>query len=192
MLSPTVVVAVETERPAALVAEPPLSEGSRVASWRVRGGAGFEVLDGCVATAIPGWVEDMRPAAMGRTRGLLVVTAERIAGGPLEVTDVEGHVRFARAGKTVGRGRTFLGFAEREAFGCFVLCQPAADVDPCRAIVAGATLEGSAEPPPAGLALRGATWAVHHARLAVLAMALTAALLGAFAVVTRRKPRSFG
>src|SRR4051794_35172065 len=70
------------------------------------------MLVGCVATPIPGWVDDMRIAVDSRTVALMHGSAERAVGGSLEVRSEGDVFRLRRAGAegSVGIGRTFVGF----------------------------------------------------------------------------------
>ena len=45
----------------------------------------------CVATPIPGWVEDMRPSVDARTVSVMNASVERIVGVPVETRDMSGH-----------------------------------------------------------------------------------------------------
>lgn len=194
-----------------------VSSGASLHAWTAhRSAAGDAALvTGCVATPIPGWVEDMRPAVEGRTVALAGASAAAIAGAPVDARPGEGGVLELRAvsdlaGPPIGHARTFVGFDGARVFTCFATCvaprasaperaplepaaaspEPASAARACDASVTAARLEGSAAPPAPGLALRGATWAVHHPRptaLGACGLAVTFALL---AIATRRRPRS--
>jgi hypothetical protein len=159
------------------------------------------LVSGCVATPIPGWVEDMRPAVEWRTTALAGAAAERITGVPMDArADTRGTFSLRAAsqlqGPAIGMARTFVGFDASRVFTCFVTCAARAPGEAvgerldCERSVIEATLEGSTPPPRAGLALRGVTWAVHHPRPAAVGGGALVAAVGMLAVITRRRPRS--
>jgi hypothetical protein len=158
------------------------------------------LLLGCVATPIPGWVEDMRPTVDARTIALLDTSAERVVGAPVETRAVPGHLALRAVGAPegapwVGIGRTFVGFGEHEVLTCFAACAVPKDgagtaARACDASVLAARLEGDRAPPPSGIVLGGLTWAIHHPATAVTWGGVLAFALGVVAVVSRRRPRS--
>jgi hypothetical protein len=184
--------------PAEIEAPPldPASGGARTQgrAWRSADGAAFVV--GCIASPIPGWLEDMRPAVEARSLAVAGAATSAAIGTPV------GAVRAADAfdlrsaadpdGPVLGRARTFLGFEGESVSTCFAACAaPRADVwYGCSGALAGARLEGGGPAPAPGVALRGVAWAVHHPRHAGGAAAALAAVLTALAIVTRRTPRS--
>jgi len=188
--------------------EPPKiaeSAGASITTWRAsQSSTSAEAfVTGCVATPIPGWVEDMRPAVEARTVALAGASAAKITGAPVDARSEEGVLALRAAadlgGPFVGRARTFVGFDESRVFTCFATCArrapvagPRTNTEPlgCERSVLAATLEGSRAPPQAGLALRGATWAVHHPRPTAAIGAMLVVLFGVLAVVFRRRPRS--
>jgi hypothetical protein len=173
-------IATEIERPALGG-----GSGATLTQWSaLRSPASGEVfLLGCVATPIPGWVEDMRPSVEARTAAMASSSAQRIVGAGVDDP--------SRLGAT----RKFLGWNDREVVTCFATCAAPHPMAPdarqaCDASVAGARLEGGSAPPPAGLALGAVTWAVHHPSKIVVGGGLLTFFVGALAVVARRKPRS--
>ena len=157
------------------------------------------LLLGCVATPIPGWVDDMRPSVEGRTLGFASSSAERAVGGQVETRNEGARLSVRRVGATedpqaVGVLRTFIGWNDHDLVTCFAACvAPRVGSRPeraCDVSVDAARLEGGTEPPPPGLALAGVTWAVHHPSSTVLWAALLTIFVGAVAVVSRRRPRS--
>jgi hypothetical protein len=162
------------------------------------------VVAGCVATPIPGWVEDMRPAVEGRTTALAGAAAERIAGTAVDARgDGQGGFDLRRASDLdhagapiIGTARTFVGFDQQDGgrvLTCFAACTRKSGSEAplgCERSVAAARLVGSTPPPRPGLALRSVTWAVHHPRPAALGATILIAFAGVLAVVTRRRPRS--
>src|SRR4051812_4300536 len=70
------------------VAAPKIAEssGAELTSFRATRPADDSAVfaSGCVATPIPGWVDDMRPAIEGRTTALAGAVAERIIGAPVD------------------------------------------------------------------------------------------------------------
>jgi hypothetical protein len=159
------------------------------------------LLLGCVATPIPGWVEDMRPTVDARTISLMNASAERVVGVPVETRGVAGHFSLRPVGAPegaafVGIGRTFVGFGEHDVVTCFAAClvpKAAADaIAPraCDGSVLAARLEGDRAPPPSGIVLGALTWAVHHPGTAVTWGAVLTFALGVIAVASRRRPRS--
>ena len=192
---------------------PALGGGSDAAlvQWTAtRSGEGDVLLLGCVATPIPGWVEDMRPSIEGRNLGFAISSAERLVGGDVEPRPELGYLallapgsaapRSAIAGElprtSIGISRTFLGFsAASEVVTCFATCatpHAVAHAGPrtCDESVTRAHLSGEVAPPPAGLALGATTWAIHHSGAALAWAAALTICLGAVAIVTRRRPRS--
>lgn len=149
---------------------------------------------GCVATPIPGWVEDMQPAVAFRTVGLLAAAASKMLGAPSDLRPVrEGVFELRRAdsvaGPATGLARTFIGFDESRVLTCFAACVDRSERS-CTAAVDGARLVGSLEPPPPKLGLRAVTWAVHHPQPTALGAAALL-VVGAVAFVAfRRRPRS--
>ncbi len=164
------------------LARPPFASGSTAAvtqwtAWRAPAGGGEALLLACVATPVPGWVEDMRPAVEARVKGLAGASADRLAGG-----DAAAHTR------------TFVGWTAGDVVTCFATCAApkatAHGARACDASVDAARFEGSAAPPSPGLALGALTWAVHHPATTVLWGGVFVFLLAVVAVLTRRRPRS--
>ena len=213
MNAPPVVVGAAEPPPGwveASVAQPPIGAGSGATftqwfAWRSPS-TDETLLVGCVATPIPGWVEDMRPTVDYRTVSLMNASAERVVGAPVETRDATGHFSLRPVGAPedvprVGIGRTFVGWSEHDVVTCFAACavpaargaaaaRTASTSRACDASVLAARLEGSASPPPPGLVLGAATWAVHHPSTAVAWGAVFVVALGTMAVALRRRPRS--
>ncbi len=204
--------AVVAEAPSGWVAvdlpAPTLGQGSGAALTQWSASAAFAtqspsegpiLLAGCVATPIPGWVEDMRPAVEWRTLSLASSAAERIVGAPFEARN-EGPLRVLRPagaadGPSLGVMRTFVGWDGRKVLSCFVTCAEAArsagqTPRACDASVESAGLVGSTAPPPAGFMLEALTWAVHRPSSAVRWAGLLTFCGCAAAVLSRRRPRS--
>ncbi|MCL2723913.1 MAG: hypothetical protein FWD69_05690 [Polyangiaceae bacterium] len=211
---PAVVVEPLPSWDAAEIARPALSEGSGAAfsswdAWRSKGDS-RALVAGCVATPIPGWVEEMRPSVVVRITGILLAAAERIVSKPVVVTreidDVLqlGAADAPRGSAPVAVARRFITFgdpsvddARGKLFACFIVCAEALDAagtaperSACAAIVAAAELRGSAPPPPPGFALEAIAWFVHHARRTAIVCGVAMAVAGLLAIVTRRKPRA--
>ncbi len=180
------------------VARPPLTSATdaRITQWEARsptGGATTEVR-ACVATPIPGWVEDMRPAIEARTVAFAGATAERVVGAQMDAREEKDVFLLRRAsdlgGPVVGTARTFLGFDEGHVFTCVAVCaSPAEATRACDATVAAARLEGSSPPPAPGIGLGAITWAVHHPRSVAAAAAGFIVLMAILALWRRRRPR---
>jgi hypothetical protein len=167
---------------------------------------GETFLVGCVATPIPGWVDDMRPTVDYRTVSLMNAAAERIVGVPLEGRDAAGHFSLRPVGAPedaprVGIARTFVGWDEHDVVTCFAACargRAGPSVAPgdgegprgCDASVLTARLEGSKAPPSPGVVLGAVTWAVHHPSPTVLRGGALVFVAGALAVALRRRQRS--
>jgi hypothetical protein len=158
------------------------------------------LLAACVATPIPGWVEDMRATVDARTTGMAAAAAGRMAGVPLEAHPDETPGRYVLVAPGGGPSpaqhgiaRTFIGFDDQSVVTCFATCTsriPTRAPRACDAGILNARLTGGTEPPRPGLALGTVTWAVHHpARTALFGAALVSGL-AVFAVVSRRRPRS--
>lgn len=159
------------------------------------------LLLGCVATPIPGWVEDMRPAVDARAVALMDASLERVVGVPIEARDASGHFSLRPVGAPedaprLGIARTFVGFTEEEVVTCFAACATPKSVErpgaprACDGSVLVARLDGSRPPPPSGVMLGAVTWAVHHPRAAITWGSVLVVALGAGAVASRRRPRS--
>ncbi|MBX3207602.1 MAG: hypothetical protein KF764_21310 [Labilithrix sp.] len=183
------------------VAKPKIADsaGASFTTWSAHRSEGGDatILSGCVATPIPGWVEDMRPPVEARTVALAGASAAAVTGAPVDARAGDDGLLDLRAASDLarpplGRARTFIGFDEARVFTCFAACVSNAGGErrPCDAAVAEARLEGSLAPPAPGLALRGATWAVHHPRPTAVGAGGLAVALGLLAVVLRRRPRS--
>ncbi|MBX3202292.1 MAG: hypothetical protein KF894_29455 [Labilithrix sp.] len=176
------------------------SAGASLVAWSAHRSADGDaaLVSGCVATPIPGWVEDMRPAVEGRTVALAGASAAAITGAPVDARPGADGIFELRAvselaGPPIGHARTFVGFDDARVLTCFATCvgtRATPSPRACDASVVAARLEGSSPPPAAGLALRGATWAVHHPRPTALGAGALAATLAVVALVTRRRPRS--
>lgn len=149
----------------------------------------------CVAAPIPGWVEDMRPALEGRGIALAGATAGLMAGAAVDARAEGDHLVLRVAGggpAPIGAARTALGFSEDgRAVTCLAVCaRTDAQVGDCAARVAAVRFLRGAPPPPAGLALRGVSWAVHHPRRTATAAGVLAAAAAVLAIVGRRRPRT--
>jgi hypothetical protein len=207
MLSPSVA----TELPpgwveaAAEVPRPPIGtgSGSTFTQWQAWRSPDTRetLLLGCVATPIPGWVDDMRPSVDARTVSVMNAAVERVVGVPVETRDLGGHFALRPVGAPegapfVGIGRTFVGWDDRNVLTCFASCATPnqdnhADVRRiCDRHVLAARLDGARPPPPSGLALGAVTWAVHHPATSVRWGAALVFALGVVTVASRRKPRS--
>jgi hypothetical protein len=186
---------------AAEVARPKIAEsaGATLTQWEgaESPSADAVLVRGCVGTPIPGWVDDMRPAIEARTTALTGAAAEKATGFPVDArwTDAGAFVLRPSSrleGTPIGLSRTFLGWSEGRVFTCFAVCARRRDegLAGCESSVSTAVLEGGGQPPEPGLALRSATWAIHHPdTAATLAFAVLVAA-GVIAVATRRRPRS--
>lgn len=183
------------------IARPKIAEsaGAALTQWDASAAPNDDaaLVRGCVGTPIPGWVDDMRPAIDARTTALAGAAAERATGFGIDARwDGSGAFVLRPSsrldGEPIGRARTFLGWADGRVFTCFAACARRRGVGPagCEHAITTASLEGSAGPPQPGLALRGATWAIHNpdAAASLGGALLVAAALAALA--TRRRPRS--
>jgi hypothetical protein len=171
---------------------------------------GSLLVSGCVATPIPGWVEDLRPPVVARAHAWTAKLAEAIAGVPVELREAnpQGVARVhavAVAGDAGSRGvaRVLVGFDQAggaAVLTCGVACglsdtarSAVADAEverACEAAVRSAHLVGDTAPPPPGRALEAVAWAVHHPTPAATA-GLSIAGVGLLALVlARRRPRS--
>ena len=158
----------------------------------------------CVATPIPGWVDDMRPSVDARTVSVMNASVERVVGVPVETRDMSGHFALRPVGSPegtpwVGIGRTFVGWDAENVLTCFAACATPQHSKQdnrtevgriCDRHVLASRLDGATAPPPPGLALGAVTWAVHHPSTTVRWGAALAFALGVIAVASRRKPRS--
>lgn len=187
------------------VPRPPIGTGSgsvftQWQAWRSPR-ASETLLLGCVATPIPGWVDNMRPSVEARTVSVMNASVERVVGVPVETREMSGHFALRPVGSPegtpwVGTARTFVGFGEHDVVTCFAACAApkrdnAADVGRiCNPNVLSSRLEGSLAPPPSGLTLGSITWAVHHPATSARWGAALVFALGVITVASRRKPRS--
>lgn len=164
-------------------------------AWR-GGDDGAVLAVGCVATPIPGWVEDMRPPVVARTIALAGATAERATGLPMDAAKDGDRVVLRAASRPndppLGEARTFVGFDASRVLTCFAVCAappPPRDALGCETAVRATRLEATDAPPAPGVALRAVTWAVHHPRPTAATFAGAVALFALVALVTRRRPR---
>jgi hypothetical protein len=190
---------------AADVARPVLSDdvNATVSQWTAtrdpHGSA--TLLAGCLAAPIAtwGWVEDMRTPIANRAIGTMAATSQRITDVPMEAKP-DGSVFVLRAAgapadaPVLGAARTYLGFDTSRVWSCFVICatKPGETSAPlaCDASVRSAHLDGSSDPPPAGVPLRTVTWAVHHPAATAASGAALLGLGSVLAVARRRRPRT--
>lgn len=190
------------------VERPPIAEssGAEWTSFGARSDASDStmLLTGCVATPIPGWVEDMRPAVEGRTIALAGAACRRATHEPIETHAKDGVLVLHRVSPSesdttskadvLGVAKTFIGFDDSSrVVTCFAACVTkslgANPSPPCEATIRGAVLDGDRPPPRPSWLLQGVTWSVHHPRPFVIA---TGVILGTFAllaIVSRRRPR---
>ena len=207
MLSPSVAAELPPGwiEAAADVPRPPIGAGSgsvftQWQAWRSPRTQDTLLL-GCVATPIPGWVDDMRPSVDARTVALMNTSVERVVGVPVETRDMLGSFALRPVGSPegtpwVGIGRTFVGWDEHNVLTCFASCATPkqdnrADVRRiCDSNVLASRLDGAMPPPPSGLVLGAVTWAVHHPTTSVRWGAALVFALGVITVASRRKPRS--
>ena len=179
--------------------KPGLGEGADVAytsyEARRRDGASPTLVSGCVAAPVPGWVEDMRRPVEHRGMNLLVVSGQIATGEPVGTEGVpgqEGLFTLWSDGKRVGTARLGLGFDdEPRVFTCWLVCaNKDGNTGACDDVVRTARFDSGDPPPPPGVALSVVTWAVHHPRTAAPAAGAVVVVLGALAVVLRKKPRT--
>jgi hypothetical protein len=209
-LSPHVVTTPPPGWATAEVVPPKIAEsaGAELVDWRAAASPSNDaaIVSACVATPIPGWVEEMRTAVEARTTALAGAAAERITGAPVDArADGEGAFALRAASALdaapIGLARIFVGFDEERLFTCFASCAArghgaagaagsSAAALACEAVVRSARLEDSRPPPAPGLSLRGVTWAVHHPRPAALGAAGLVVAIALAAVALRRRPRS--
>lgn len=195
------------------IERPPIAESSGAEwtsfqAWKDAAGS-TTILAGCVATPIPGWVEDMRPAVEGRTIALAGAACRRATHEPIETRAADGALilhRVApsgmdasanRAPEVLGIAKTFIGFDDSSrVVTCFAGCvtksidtRPSA---PCDAAIRGAVLEGDRPPPRPSWLLEGVTWSIHHPRPFVATGAAIVSAIALLAIVSRRRPRFRG
>jgi hypothetical protein len=185
---------------------PPLSAAvdARVDSWTaVRDATGMPAFAaGCVATRIPGWVEDLRPSAEARVTALAATAASRLLRRATHVAAERDGLLSLRgpqgeASTVDGFARTFLGFDESRLYACVAVCASrydrtgtGADANECARVMVGARLEGSRAPPGPSPILAGISTAVHHPRHTLLIVLGLVLLVAALAIVTRKRPRA--
>src|SRR5262249_2455952 len=85
------------------------------------------LVSGCVATPIPGWVEDMRAPVDARAIALAGAVAAKITRAPMDARpDGANGFDLRKAsdlgGTPIGTARTFIGFDSSRVFTCFVVC----------------------------------------------------------------------
>lgn len=202
MPSPRISVEVPSEWLQAELRPPRIAEstGAVLSEWSARRNPAGDaaLVSGCVATPIPGWVEDMRPAVEARTLALAGASATSITEVPMDARPEQDGSFALRAasdlgGPVLGRTRTFIGFDESRVVTCFVTCAArtrGADHEGCVASVASATLIHSLPPPKAALWLRAATWGVHHPKPVAIGGAVLLVVMSLLAMIFRRRPRT--
>lgn len=200
-MTPHVAVATPAAWSAASVAQPKIAEsaGAVLTQWDASASPGGDaaLVRGCVATPIPGWVDDMRPAIEARTSAFAGAAAEKMTGFPIDArSDGAGAFVLRPSSRLesepIGVSRTFLGWGEGRVFTCFAACarRLGEGAAGCERSVATATLQGSSGPPRPGLALSSATWAIHHPSTAAACAAAFVLVAAFLAIATRRRPRS--
>lgn len=181
------------------LATPPLAEGSG-ASWTQHNAwrsadARATLSVGCVATRVPGWVEDMRPQISARTVALAGAAAERATGTPMDARDENGELALRAvsdlSGPVLGHARTFLGFDGPRVVTCFATCvaRTPRPVLGCEEALSSARLVAGTPPPPPGVVLALVTSAVHHPSESAAAAAAAILVFATLGIVLRRKPR---
>lgn len=186
--------------------------GSTYTQWEIYGSVttpDTQVV-GCVTTPVSWWFPEMQPTVDRRTVALMTAAAERIAGAALEARAGESQFSFwvadnqqttAREArettKSVGSGRTFIGWHADELVTCFIVCvsRPhlsgrSPDQRACDASVVQARLEGSDSPPRAGAVVSGLSWALNHPSNALGWLSMASLAVASMAVGLRRRPRS--
>lgn len=176
---------------------PGLGEGADVAytSYEARRKEpnGPTLVNGCAAAPVPGWVEDMRLPVEHRGMNLLVVSAQIAMGDPVGTkSEPEEMFSLWADGRRVGTARLGLGFDEGpRVFTCWLVCtQKDGNTAACDDVVRTARFDQGLPPPPPGAALSVVTWAVHHPRVSAPVAGVVVVVLGALAVVLRKKPRA--
>ena len=176
--------------------------GAKFVQWdATRDAHDAMLVTSCVATPIPGWVEDMRPTVEGRTVAMMNAAAERVVGVPVDSHAEDGHFSLRIAGSAeraapAGVARTFVGWNDDQVVTCFTLCArpnrsaAAGNERACDASALSAHLDGTTAAPPPGLLLGSLTWAVHHPTTTVTWAGAVVFVLGVVAVASRRRPRS--
>lgn len=189
-------------------ASPPLPpRGVEVLTFDAReasdGSAGVYVAS-CLATEIPGWVEEARPFVAARVHGLAahlagVAASEVVALRPLGPDGLLGVAPVApgpAVSDAIGTARTFIGFDGARLVTCGATCvrRPHERGAPgpafCEAALASLRLEGTTAPPPPGLLLGMVADAVQHPSDVVGGACGAAFLLACVAIATRRRPRT--
>ena len=187
---------------------PPLLQGgagAAVTQWEASRSptTSDTMLLACIATPIPGWMEDLRPTVEARNVALMHASAERVMGGPVEAWGEGSDFQLRRAGAPAGSpragiARAFLGWDDGVVVTGFAICAKS-EADPatatatargCDASVLSAHLEGSSAAPPPGIVLGTVTWGVHHPSTAAVYAGVLAFALATLAVGSRRRPRS--
>ncbi len=118
---------------AADVAPPRITSSATLTSFRalVAPGGDAVLVRGCVASSIPGWVEDMRPAIEARTLALVGAATEKATGFPMDARRDPGRPEdrvfalrpAARLDEPrIGIGRPFVGFDDAHVLTCFAAC----------------------------------------------------------------------
>ena len=177
---------------------------SRVSEWRAWKGEadGPRLIAGCFETPTEAWAPEAEPLALDKMAQIAVSTAIR-AGRPEKLvageTRHEGDV-VTRALEGDGAARIFLGFVHPSSgfvlTSCFSLCTDGTLATPprngtaCSVSVGTAAMHGPIVRAPAPSAgVRALLAMVRHPTATAWAIAATACLGGALAVMTRKRPR---
>lgn len=165
------------------------------------------LVSACVATPIPGWVEDMRPPITARAHAFTAKLAERATDAPVALRgrgsddELEDVVAVAGDGASLGTARTWVGFEHdgdtARVLTCGATCTRAGHGAPsaslaCEPLVRSARLVGDAPPPRPGPALAAIAWAVHHPTPTAVGGGALASVALVLAVALRRRARFRG
>lgn len=186
-------------RPAGFTADarlppPDLSETPQITleQWSTFADGPQRIVCACFGGQAGSWLPEADEVALQKLSQITLSTAIR-AGLDVSVKPIgdarEGPVRTQTLDGDGAHAKTLLGFEEKTAHGCFVLCVRGGAE--CRAAVDASHLVGTlVEPPSPSASMRALSWAVHHPAHAGAGLLGLFVVGGIAAILTRRRVRA--